>query len=229
MYTENSQTALIVERDFMNKVYGWMSIGLLLTAFVSYFVANSPAMLSLVLGNPFIYFGLFIGELFLVGYLSARIDKMSLQTAQHLFVGYSVLNGLTLSFIFIAYTKASLASAFFTTAGMFGAMSIYGFTTKKDLTAWGGFLFMGLIGIIIASIVNIFVKSSQFGLMISIIGVFIFVGLTAYDTQRIKRMVNSDVYDEDTTKKKAILGALILYLDFINLFLFLLRLMGNRK
>ncbi|MCP4481975.1 MAG: Bax inhibitor-1/YccA family protein [bacterium] len=229
MYQELTNTKVLVERDFMNKVYGWMAIGLLLTAFVSYFISTSPALLNLVLGNRLIYFGLFIAEIFMVGYLSARINKMPVQTAQNIFIGYSLLNGLTLSFIFIAYTKNSLASTFFTTAGMFAAMSIYGFTTKKNLTALGGFLLMGLVGIIIALIINIFIRSSQLSLIISILGVFIFTGLTAYDTQRIKKMANSNFHDENSIKKKAILGALILYLDFINLFIFLLRLLGTRK
>jgi hypothetical protein len=228
MYSEQSTNdAITMQKSFINKVYGWMSIGLLITGITAYLVAGNATILRMVSGNPILYFGLFILEIFLVGYLVARIKKMSLQTATNVFIGYSLINGLTLSFIFIAYTKASIASAFFTTAGMFAVMSIYGYTTKKDLTNFGGFLFMGLIGIVIASIVNMFVKNSVFDLMISILGVLIFTGLTAYDTQKIKNMVFENNNSEED-KKTAILGALILYLDFINLFLFLLRLMGNR-
>lgn len=228
MYSEQySNDAIAMQKSFINKVYGWMSVGLFITAITAYLVAGNSTVLRMVLGNPILYFGLFILEIFMVGYLVARIKNMSLQTATNIFLAYSFVNGLTLSFIFIAYTKASIASAFFTSAGMFAVMSIYGYTTKKDLTNFGGFLFMGLIGIVIASVVNIFIKNSVFDLMISILGVFIFTGLTAYDTQKIKNMIFENNNSEED-KKTAILGALILYLDFINLFLFLLRLIGGR-
>ena len=229
MYPEqNTYSGTDVQKNFMTKVYGWMSLGLLITAVTAVLVSGSPTILRMVLGNPILYFGLFILEIFLVGYLVVRISKMSVSTATNIFLGYSFINGLTLSFIFIAYAKSSIASAFFTTAGMFGVMSIFGMVTKKDLTNFGGFLFMGLIGIVIASIINIFLKNSTFDLMISILGVFIFTGLTAYDTQKIK---NTILYSasEDEDKKRAILGALTLYLDFINLFLFLLRLFGRGR
>jgi FtsH-binding integral membrane protein len=171
------------------------------------------------------------GELGLVFYLSARIQKIQASTASALFIGYSVLNGLTLSVVFLAYTSSSIAGTFFITAGMFGAMAIYGLVTKRDLSGWGSFLFMGLVGIIIASIVNIFLKSSGMSWMISLIGVFIFTGLTAYDVQRIKTIGEEGIMAQGTEAigKGAIMGALTLYLDFINLFLMLLRFFGGSR
>ncbi len=217
----------LVQRNFMTKVYGWMTLGLSITAITSFFVSTSPVLLKAILGNSILFFALFILEIFMVGYLAMRIKTMSFNAAMNLFLAYSLVNGLTLSFIFIAYAKASIASAFFTTAGMFGAMSIFGLITKKDLTNFGGFLIMGLFGIIIASIINIFMKSGTFVLVISILGVLIFTGLTAYDTQKIKNYAFFG--DSEMGKKMSILGALTLYLDFINLFLYLLRFFGRRN
>ena len=217
--------------DFIRSVYNWMAIGLALTGFVAFYVASNPTLLNLIFRNQILFFGLIIAELGLVFWISARIQRMQASTATALFVLYSVLNGLTLSFIFILYTRASIASTFFVCAATFVACSIYGWTTKRDLTSLGGFLMMGLIGIIIASLVNIFIRSSAMHMIISYIGVLVFVGLTAYDTQSLKAMAVSQPADVGASaiRKGAILGALKLYLDFINLFLMLLRILGNRE
>ncbi len=201
-----------------------------LTGIIAYFTATSPTLLQIIFGNPLVMWGLLIGELLLVVGLSAGISKLSGSTATFLFLLYSGLNGLTLSAIFLVYTTSSIASTFLICAGMFAAMSIYGLTTKKDLTSLGSFLFMGLIGIIIASIVNIFLKSSAFQFVISGIGVIVFVGLTAYDSQKLKLMGESAPYDDALAiRRGTILGALTLYLDFINLFLMLLRFFGQSR
>jgi hypothetical protein len=217
--------------DFIRKVYNWMAIGLALTGFIAYYVANTPALLNLILGNQILFFGLIIAELALVFTISARVHRMKASTATALFVLYAALNGATLSFIFIIYTRSSIASTFFVCAATFIACSIYGWTTKRDLTSMGGFLTMGLIGIIIASLVNLFIRSSAMHMIISYIGVLVFVGLTAYDTQSLKAMAISQPSDVGASaiRKGAILGALKLYLDFINLFLMLLRILGNRN
>ncbi len=217
--------------DFIRSVYNWMAIGLALTGFIAYYVANTPALLNLILGNQILFFGLIIAELALVFTISARVHRMKASTATALFVLYAALNGATLSFIFIIYTRSSIASTFFVCAGTFIACSIYGWTTKRDLTSMGGFLTMGLIGIIIASLVNLFIRSSAMHMIISYIGVLVFVGLTAYDTQSLKAMAISQPSDVGASaiRKGAILGALKLYLDFINLFLMLLRILGNRN
>jgi len=217
--------------SFIQSVYGWMSAGLALTGLMAYTVAGSETLLRLIVGNQLIFFGLIIGELAMVFILSSRVQKMSPGTATAMFIGYSVLNGLTLSVIFIAYSSASIASTFFVCAGTFGAVSIYGMTTKKDLTGVGNFMFMGLIGIIIASVVNMFVQSGAISMVVSYIGVLVFVGLTAYDTQKLKHMAltQPDDLDAGTIRKGAIIGALSLYLDFINLFLFLLRIFGGGR
>jgi FtsH-binding integral membrane protein len=217
--------------DFIRSVYNWMAIGLALTGFVAFYVASNPTLLNLIYRNQILFFGLIIAELGLVFWISARIQRMQASTATALFVLYSALNGATLSFIFIFYTRASIASTFFVCAATFIACSIYGWTTKRDLTSLGGFLMMGLIGIIIASLVNIFIRSSAMHMIISYIGVLVFVGLTAYDTQSLKAMAVSQPADVGASaiRKGAILGALKLYLDFINLFLMLLRILGNRE
>ena len=225
-----AQTQVAVN-SFVRSVYNWMAIGLGLTGFVAYYVSNSPSLLNIIFGNPIVFWGLIIGELALVFTLSARVAKMQASTATAMFVVYATLNGATLSVIFLAYTKSSIASTFFVCAGTFVAASIYGWVTKKDLTSFGSFLFMGLIGIIIASVVNMFLKSTGMAMIISYIGVFIFIGLTVYDTQKIKNMALTQPADAGAAvvRKGAILGALSLYLDFINLFLMLLRIMGNRE
>jgi len=214
---------------FLAKTFNWMAIGLGVTGIVAFFTASSGLAYSII-GTP-LFFILVIGELGLVFYLSAKIEKLQAATATSLFVGYSVLNGLTLSVIFLAYTSSSIAGTFFITAGMFGAMAVYGLVTKRDLSGWGSFLFMGLIGIIIASIVNIFLKSSSMYWVISFIGVFIFTGLTAYDVQKIKRIGEEGIMarGEEAIRKGSIMGALTLYLDFINLFLMLLRFFGGSR
>lgn len=217
--------------DFIRSVYNWMAIGLALTGLVAFYIANTPELLALIFRNQMLFFGLIIAELALVFIISARIQRMQASTATGLFILYSVLNGVTLSFIFLIYTRASIASTFFVCAATFVACSIYGWTTKRDLTSMGGFLMMGLIGIIIASVVNMFVRSSAMHMIISYIGVLVFVGLTAYDTQNLKAMAASQPADvgASAVRKGAILGALKLYLDFINLFLMLLRILGSRE
>ena len=224
-----TQTQVVVN-SFIRSVYNWMSIGLALTGFVAYYVAHDETLLRLIVGNKLIFFGLIIGELALVFYLSARIQKMQAGTATSLFILYAALNGATLSVIFMAYTMSSIASTFFICAGTFTACSIYGMVTKRDLTSLGGFMFMGLVGIIIASVVNLFIQSSAMNMIISYIGVLVFIGLTAYDTQKLKSMAVTQPagLDAAVVRKGAIIGALSLYLDFINMFLFMLRIFGGR-
>ncbi len=216
--------------EFIRSVYNWMAIGLGLTGVVAFYVSNSETLIKLIFGNQLIFFGLIIGELILVFTISARVHKMQASTATSLFVLYAALNGATISAIFLIYTKSSITSTFFICAATFVSSSIYGMVTKRDLTSMGQFMFMGLIGIVIASVVNLFVRSSGMSLIVSYIGVVVFVGLTAYDTQKLRTMALSqpDNLDSGTVRKGAILGALTLYLDFINLFLMLLRILGNR-
>jgi FtsH-binding integral membrane protein len=226
---KRTQTQIRVN-EFIRSVYNWMAIGLALTGFVAFFVSNSQTMMRLIFGNQIIFFGLIIGELILVFTISARVHKMQASTATSLFVLYAALNGATLSAIFLIYTRSSITSTFFICAATFVVSSIYGMATKRDLTSMGQFMFMGLIGIVIASVVNLFIRSSGVSLIVSYIGVIVFVGLTAYDTQKLRTMALSqpDGLDAGTIRKGAILGALTLYLDFINLFLMLLRILGNR-
>jgi FtsH-binding integral membrane protein len=208
-----------------------MCIGLALTGFVAFYVSTSETILRVVFGNRLIFFGLILAELALVFSIAGMVNRMSAGTATALFVIYSALNGVVLSSIFLVYTRASIFSTFFICSATFLACSIYGWTTKRDLTSLGGFLFMGLIGIIIASLVNLFIRSSAMSLIVSYIGVFVFVGLTAYDTQKIKNMALTQPADLDgaVIRKGAILGALSLYLDFINLFLMLLRIFAHTR
>jgi uncharacterized protein len=217
--------------EFIRSVYNWMAVGLGLTGVVAYYVANTPSIRNVVFGNPILFFGLIIGELALVFIISARIQRMQASTATSLFVLYSILNGATLSFIFMVYAKSTITSTFFVCAATFVACSVYGYTTKRDLTSLGGFLMMGLIGIIIASLANMFFRSAGMSMIISYIGVLVFVGLTAYDTQNLKSMALNQPADLEAAvvRKGAILGALKLYLDFINLFLMLLRIFGNQR
>lgn len=213
----------------MRKVYTWMALALVITGVTAYGVANSPAILQMIVTNKILFFGLLIGELALVWGVSAMIDRLSLTTATLLFVLYSVINGVTLSFIFLAYTYESVTSVFFITAGTFAAMALFGYFTKTDLSSIGRILFMALIGLIIATIVNIFVKSSGLGMVLNYVGVLIFVGLTAWDTQKIKQMLATAEDTGETAQKVALMGALSLYLDFINLFLYLLRIFGSSR
>lgn len=227
---QGSQTQVRVN-EFVRSVYNWMAIGLALTGFVAYYTAHNESLRQLVFSNSLVFFALIIGELILVFTISSRINRMQASTATGLFVLYSALNGITLSFIFLVYTSSSITSTFFICAATFGACSIYGWMTKRDLTTMGGFMAMGLIGIIIASLVNMFVQSSGMAMIISYIGVLVFVGLTAYDTQKIKTMAMTQPADigAGAIRKGAILGALSLYLDFINLFLMLLRILGGNR
>lgn len=214
---------------FLAKVFNWMAIGLGLTGVVAYLTASSGIAMQIV-ASPLLMV-LVLAELGMVFYLSARVDKLQASTATGLFVGYAVLNGVTLSTIFLAYTRSSIAGTFFITAGMFGAMAIYGLVTKRDLSGLGSFLFMGLIGILVASLVNMFFQSSAMSWMISMIGVLVFTGLTAYDVQRIKTIGEQGIMTqgEEMVRKGSIMGALALYLDFINLFLMMLRLFGGNR
>lgn len=214
----------------MRKVYVWMTLALVLTGITAYGVASSPGLMMTIIQTPAIMWGLIIAELAIVIAISAAINRLSLTTATLLFVLYSVLNGATLSLIFAVYTMSSIANVFFITAGTFGVMAAYGYFTKRDLSSWGRLLLMALIGLIIATLVNVFlVKSSGFDLILSYAGVLIFVGLTAYDTQKIKQMLAMQTDMGEGAQKVALLGALSLYLDFINLFLYLLRIFGRRE
>jgi FtsH-binding integral membrane protein len=214
-------------RAHMVRVYNHMSAGLVVTGLIAFLTATSPAMIHAIFGSP-LRIVVMLAPLAFVLVMSFGINRLSLGALVATFYGFSVAMGLSLSTIFLVYTGASIAQVFFISASMFLAMSLYGYTTKADLTNWGSFLMMGLFGIIIAGLVNIFVHSSGLGFAISVIGVFIFVGLTAYDTQRIKENF-SESWGAESNGKLAVMGALNLYLDFINLFMMLLRLMGNRR
>ncbi len=218
------------QRALFRNVYVWMTMALAITGLVAMYMAKSLTLLQMILGSSFGMWGLLIAEIGLVWYLSARIRQISFTTATVLFIIYSILNGATLSVIFLAYTASSIASTFFITAGTFAATGIYGYVTKKDLSSLGSLCIMGVIGLIIATVVNIFLASDALTMVISYIGVALFVGLTAYDTQKIKRLLlSNDMEVNEETQKIALLGALTLYLDFINLFLYLLRILGDRK
>ena len=211
-------------------VYTWMTLALVITGAVAMYMAKSMTLLSMIMQNSLLFWGILIAELGVVWYLSARIHRISFTSATLLFILYSILNGATLSMIFLIYTMSSIATTFFVTAGTFGVMALFGYVTKKDLTRLGSLCFMGIIGIIIASLVNIFLQNSMMEMIISYIGVLLFVGLTAYDSQKIKRLLMQDgVEINEPTQKIALLGAMTLYLDFINLFLYLLRILGDRK
>lgn len=225
----SAEEAEELQRAFLVKVYGWMMAGLLVTGVMSLVTISTPGLLEILFSSKWTVIGLFVVQIGLVGWLSVRIEQMTAATATMVFIGYAALTGLTLSAIFLMYTAESLASTFFVTAGTFGAMSVYGYVTKRDLTGFGSFLMMGLIGLIIASVVNIFLESSMLYWISTYIGIFIFVGLTAYDTQKIKNMSSAALMGAEVEQKGAIMGALRLYLDFINLFLLLLRVTGSRK
>ncbi|VEN74455.1 Inner membrane protein YbhL [Candidatus Desulfarcum epimagneticum] len=231
MPAQLSQTqASLLVNGFIRSVYNWMAVGLALTGLVALYVAQSEYLMRLIHGNSILFFGLVIGELILVFSLASKAHRMSPSAATGLFVLYAGLNGLTLSFIFLIYTASSIASTFFICAATFAVSSVFGMSTKRDLTSMGHFMMMGLIGIIIASVVNMFVRSSGMGIIISYVGVLVFVGLTAYDTQKIKEMALSQPHglEAGVVRKGAIVGALTLYLDFINLFLMLLHIFGDR-
>ena len=214
----------------MRKVYVWMALALVVSGLTAYYVAGSEQMLMAIFGNQITFWVLAIAELGLVIGLTAALKKLSFPVAACMFLLFSILNGVTLSAIFVVYTMSSIATTFFVTAGTFAAMAFIGYTTKKDLTKIGGILLMALIGLIIASVVNIFLKNSMMAIVISAIGVLIFVGLTAYDAQKIKEMMlDCGTEVNDFTQKLAVFGALSLYLDFINLFLYLLRFLGKQR
>jgi len=212
----------------MRKVYVWMTLALVITGVTAYGVASSPGILQIIYGNSMVMWGLIIAELAIVISVSAAINRLSLSTATLLFVLYSVLNGAVLSSIFLLYTMSSITTVFLITAATFGVMALVGYTTKTDLSSMGKIALMALLGLIIATLVNMFMKSSMMDMIISYVGVLIFVGLTAYDSQRIKQMLLQAPDAGENMQKLALLGALSLYLDFINLFLYLLRIFGRR-
>jgi uncharacterized protein len=217
-------------RAYMNKVYGLMSVGMLITALMAWAVGTNPTMLAQIFGSPLKWVVMFAPLVVVIGF-SAMINRMSAATAQLVFYIYAALVGLSLSFIFAVYTGVSITQTFFVTAIAFAGLSLYGYTTKKNLSGMGTFLMMGLIGLIVASIVNIFLASSAVAFAISVIGVLIFAGLTAYDTQSIKNeyLAHAQAGDQEWLGKSATMGALRLYLDFLNMFMFLLQFMGNRN
>jgi FtsH-binding integral membrane protein len=219
-----------LSRAFMNEVYLWMTYGLVTTGIAAYYTASSMTILSMLFGHgawPMI--ALVVIEFGLVIYLSAKVGSLSPTAAKSLFFAYSAINGLTLAPIFLIYTSETVSTAFFTTAATFGAMSVYGTMTRRDLSEWGSFFKMGLFGLMIALVINMFVGSSQADLVISIMGVIIFTGLTAYNTHKLRRFAEQSSLSEETLSSFAIIGALTLYLDFINIFLFLLQIFGRRR
>lgn len=213
----------------MRKVYTWMTLAMLITGITAYGVASSPAILGMIFSSKVVFFGLIIAELALVWGVTGMLNRISLTTATLMFIAYSVINGAVLSSIFLLYTMQSIGQVFFITAGTFGAMALIGYFTKTDLTSMGKILMMALIGLIIASVVNIFVGSTGMQTVISYLGVLIFVGLTAYDSQKIKYMLMSQDNAGESAQKIALVGSLTLYLDFINLFIYLLRIFGSRR
>lgn len=213
----------------MRKVYVWMTLALVITGFTAYAVATSPGLLMAIVGNRFVLLGLIVAELALVVGISGAINRLSLTAATLMFVLYSVINGATLSVVFLAFTMSSITSVFFITAGTFATMALVGYTTKKDLTSMGRMLFMALIGLVIATVVNMFMRNSGLDMILNYVGVLVFVGLTAYDTQKIKEQLMMADNMGEAAQKMALVGALTLYLDFINLFLYLLRILGKRE
>ena len=213
----------------MRKVYVWMTLALVITGMTAYYVATNETIMMAILTNKILFYGLLFAELGLVMGVSAAINRLSLLTATLLFILYSIINGATLSMIFLAFDIASIAKVFFITAGTFGAMAVVGYTIKADLSSLGRILFMALIGLIIATLANMFFKSDGLTMILSYIGVLVFVGLTAWDSQKIKKMLMQAPDVDESTQKLALLGALTLYLDFVNLFLYMLRIFGNRR
>lgn len=227
--TPISPSASVAIPAFLARVYAWMTAGLLTTALAAFVTLSTPAILQVVFGNRIVFYGLLIAELGLVVWLSGMVGKLSSSAAAGVFLLYSALNGLTLSAVFLAFTSASIVSTFVVTAGTFGAMSAYGLVTKRTLDGLGSFAFMGLIGVVLASVVNIFLRNDMVGFVVSCVGVIVFVALTAYDTRKLKMMAATVDGASEAGKRGAISGALALYLDFINLFLMLLRFTGNRR
>ena len=213
----------------MRKVYTWMALALVITGVCAYGVAASPTLIMAIFSSKMTFYGLLIAELALVIFISARIDRLSLSTATLLFTVYAALNGVTLSAIFLLYDITTIGQVFFITAGTFGAMAFFGYTTKKDLSVIGHTLYMALIGLILATVVNLFMRNAMLDYILSYIGVGVFVGLTAWDSQKIKRILSEMPDAGEEAQKFALLGALTLYLDFINLFLYLLRIFSKRR
>lgn len=227
-YDERSRGLSNTLSALMRKVYVWMTLALAITGVTAFGVANSPTLMASIYGSGLMW-GLVIAEFVLVIAITAAINRLSLGTATLLFILYSVVNGATLSAIFAAYSTVVITKVFLITAGTFGAMAFYGYSTKKDLSSMGKILFMALIGLVIATVVNVFLKSSGFDYILSYIGVAIFTGLTAWDTQKIKQMLQTQYDMSEGAQKMALIGALTLYLDFINLFLYLLKIFGNSR
>ena len=231
---ENDSSTIALEKKksaqmaVFRQVYIWMSLALFITGMTALIVSGNNDLTYSLLSNPVLFWGLIIAEFVLVYVLAGRIDRMSMQTATIVFIAYSIINGVTISLLFLMYTSESIAATFFITAGTFGVMSLYGYMTKRDLSSWRSIFFMALIGIIIASITNIFLKSETIYWIITYVGVLVFVGLTAYDTQRTKEAIMRSEVNE-TAYKIALIGALNLYLDFINLFIYILRIMNRRN
>ena len=217
-----------VLRAYVQRVYAWMGGGLLITAVVAYAVSNSEPVMSAIYGTPLRWLFLF-APLGMVFYLSSRIDKMQPSTAAGMFIAFATLMGVSISYIFLVYEMGSIFQVFMIASGMYAGAAVYGYTTKRDLTSMGSFLFMGLIGLVIAVVVNMFMQSDMMSFIISVIGVLIFTGLTAWDMQKIKSQAVVMFAGEGLATKRAIVGALSLYLNFLNLFLFLLRLLGDRR
>jgi hypothetical protein len=226
VYVPGSRSEVVVA-DFLRGVYGWMCGGLAITAMTAWIVANSPTIVRAIYTNKLLFWVLIIAQFGLVITLSGRVNRLAASTASALFIAYSALTGVTLSFILLLYTAESIFSTFFVCAGMFGALALYGSTTKRNLSGFGQFMFMGLIGVVIASIIGLFWQNDGLQFMISIIGVIVFSGLTVWDAQRLKSLAL--VTNTGGTSSMTIVGALSLYLNFINLFLFLLRFMGGRR
>lgn len=219
----------VQQRTFLAQVYAWMAFALGITAMVAWYVVSTPHLIEQILFNNLLFFGMIIGELILVAVLVRRVNQLSAFMATFIFFVYAMLNGFTLSILFLAYTAASIASTFVITAGTFGALSLYGFVTKRDLSSVGNLCGMALIGLVIASLVNLFFSNDLLYWITTYAGILIFVGLTAYDTQKIKQIHAEAFADGEQERKVSILGALTLYLDFINLFIYLLRLFGKRR
>ncbi len=226
----SAEEAARIQAQFFAQVYGWMAAGLSLTGGVALFAATSATVRDFVFGTPFVFLGLIIAELLIVGFMTARAAQWSRTEVQTAFIAYALLNGVTLSVIFLRYTADSISSTFFVSGATFAVMSLYGYYTKSDLTGWGKLLSMALIGLVIALVVNVFLGSTILATATSAIGVLLFTALTAYDTQKLKSVAFTGVTEgEEASHKASILGALTLYLDFINLFLFLLRFFGRRR
>lgn len=228
-YESQSYSFTDAYTSLMRKVYVWMTLALVMTGLSAYYIATSPSLQLALFSSPYVFYGLMIAEVGLVIWLSSRIHKMSLLSASLMFSVYAILNGVTMSVIFLAYTMTSIATTFFVTAGTFGVMAFIGTVTKSDLTKMGQILTMALVGMIIAIVVNLFLGNGMLDIIISVVGILVFTGLTAYDAQKIKQMLINCNEVNDQTQKLSVIGALSLYLDFINLFIYLLRFLGDRK